>query len=108
MREKTSVDLLPPKQRHTELKGIITKETITSIGEQPRTCRIFVSDMVIRSISVGARIRKGGKFYVISNGILRQTTVDDAGNKDRPTTEYMAADQLVTRWKKAAKQNIET
>ncbi|AKL36853.1 hypothetical protein AB185_24420 [Klebsiella oxytoca] len=108
MRKKIAADLLPPKQRHRELKAIITKETITSIGEQLRTCRIFVSDMVIRSIAVGARIQNGGKVYAISNGILRQTTVNDAGNKDRPTTEYMAANYLVTRWNKAAKQKVET
>ncbi|HDX8952783.1 TPA: replication endonuclease [Klebsiella michiganensis] len=104
LREKAAADLQLPRQRDTELKDKITEEAIVSLGDQLRACRIFVSDKVVRSIAGGARIRHGGKVYAISNGILRQTTVDDAGNKDRPTTEHMTAHDLVTRWKKAARQ----
>ncbi|WP_159198050.1 hypothetical protein, partial [Klebsiella pneumoniae] len=79
-----------------------------NIGVQLRTCRIFVSDKMVRSIACGARIRNGGKVYAISKGILRQITVDDAGNKDSSTNEYMAAYELVMRWKKAAIQKTKT
>ncbi|EMH3471812.1 TPA: replication endonuclease [Klebsiella pneumoniae] len=104
LREKAAADLQLPRQRDTELKDKITEEAIVSLGDQLRACRIFVSDKVVRSIAGGARIRHGGRVYAISNVILRQTTVDDAGNKDRPTTEHMTAHDLVTRWKKAARQ----
>ncbi|HDT5144270.1 replication endonuclease [Klebsiella sp. GB_Kp059] len=104
LKKKYAADLQPPKQRDEELKDKITEEAVASIGDQLRTCRIFVSDKVVRSIAGGARIRHDGKVYAISNGILRQITVDDAGNKNRLTTEYMAAHDLVTRWKKAARQ----
>ncbi|HEC2064902.1 TPA: hypothetical protein R1870_001905 [Klebsiella oxytoca] len=98
----------PPKLREDELNDKITEEAFASIGDQMRTCRIFVSDKVVRSIARGSRIRHGGKVYAISNGILRQTTVDDAGNKDRPTTEYMAAYELVMRRMKATRQKSKT
>ncbi|MBZ7672936.1 replication endonuclease [Klebsiella grimontii] len=107
LRKKAAADLQSPRQRDTELNDKITEEAIVSVGDQLRNCRIFINDKVVRSIADGARIRHGGKVYAISNGILRQTTVDDAGNKDRATTEHMAAHDLVTRWKKAARQKTE-
>ena len=107
LRKKAAADLQSPRQRDTELNDKITEEAIVSVGDQLRNCRIFINDKVVRSIADGARIRHGGKVYAISNGILRQTTVDDAGNKDRATTEHMAAHDLVTRWKKAARQKNE-
>ncbi|EMW0821564.1 replication endonuclease [Klebsiella pneumoniae] len=107
-KKKADAYLQPLKQRDTELEDIITSEAIVNIGDQLRTCRIFVSDKMMRSIAGGARIRNGGKVYYISHGILRQTTVDDAGNKDRPTTEFMAAHELVMRWKKVARQKSKT
>lgn len=103
-----AADMQPPKLSEEELKDKIAEEAFASIGDQMRTCRIFVSDKVVRSIARGARICHGGKVYAISDGILRQTTVDEAGNKDRPTTEYMAAHDLVTRWKKAIRQKVKT
>lgn len=103
-----AADMQPPKLSEEELKDKIAEEALASIGDQMRTCRIFVSDKVVRSIARGARICHGGKVYAISDGILRQTTVDEAGNKDRPTTEYMAAHDLVTRWKKAIRQKVKT
>ncbi|STV74322.1 Uncharacterised protein [Klebsiella michiganensis] len=78
MKKKADAYLQPLKQRDTELEDIIAEEAIVNIGDQLRTCRIFVSDKMMRSIAGGARIRNGGKVYVIRNGILRQTTVDDA------------------------------
>lgn len=107
LRKKAAADLQSPRQRDTELNDKITEEAIVSVGDQLRNCRIFINDKVVRSIADGARIRHGGKVYAISNGILRQTTVDDAGNKDRATTEHMAAHDLVTHWKKAARQKTE-
>lgn len=104
----TAAYLQPPKQRDTELEDIITEEAIVNICGQLRTCRMFVSDKMVRSIAGDARIRSGGKVYAISDGILRQITVDDAGNKDRPITEYMAAYELVVCWKKAARQKSKT
>ena len=86
----------------------ITDSLISSINHQMRDLRIAVDPAIIRSIAAGARIRHDGKVYAVSNGILRQTTVADAGNKDRPTTEYMAAHSLVMRLKKAAKQSAST
>lgn len=104
MKKKADAYLQPLKQRDAELEDIVTEEAIVNIGDQLRTCRIFVSDKMMRSIAGGARIRNGGKVYYISNGILRQTTVDSAGNKDRPTTEFVAAYELVMRWKRAARK----
>ncbi|CAH6693437.1 hypothetical protein AI2937V1_3177 [Klebsiella oxytoca] len=108
LRKKAAADFQLPRQRDTELKDKITEEVIVSVGDQLRACRIFVCDKVVRSIAGGARIRHGGKVYYISNGILRQTTVNGAGNKDRPTTEFMAAYELVMRWKKAVRQKSKT
>ncbi|HBY6898289.1 replication endonuclease [Klebsiella quasipneumoniae subsp. similipneumoniae] len=108
LKKKTAADWLSTKQRDTVLEDIITEEAIVNIGVQLRTCRIFVSDKMVRSIACGARIRNGGKVYAISKGILRQITVDDAGNKDSSTNEYMAAYELVMRWKKAAIQKTKT
>lgn len=108
LKKKTAADWLSTKQRDTVLEDIITEEAIVNIGVQLRTCRIFVSDKMLRSIACGARIRNGGKVYAISKGILRQITVDDAGNKDSSTNEYMAAYELVMRWKKAAIQKTKT
>ena len=81
---------------------------IVSIGAQLRDCRIFVSDDVVRSIADGARVRHGGGLLAAENGRLREVKVWRAGEKDKPTSEYMAVRNLVTRWKKAAKQKDET
>lgn len=104
LKKKAVANLQLPKQKDTSLEEIITEDTLVNIGDQLRTCRIFVSDKMVRSIACGARIRSGGKVYAISNGILRQTTVDGAGNKDRPTNEYMEVYELVKRWKKATRK----
>ncbi|HFD7916773.1 TPA: replication endonuclease [Klebsiella variicola] len=104
LKKKAVANLQLPKHRDTSLEVIITEDALVNIGDQLRTCRIYVSDKMVRSIACGARIRSGGKVYAISNGILRQTTVDDAGNKDRPTNEYMAVHELVKRWKKATRK----
>jgi hypothetical protein len=66
--------------------------------------RIFVSDDVVRSIAGGARVRHGGGLIAMSNGRLQEVKAWRAGEKDKPTSEYMAVCDLVTRWKKAAKR----
>jgi hypothetical protein len=40
----------------------------------------------------------------MSNGRLQEVKAWRAGEKDKPTSEYMAVCDLVTRWKKAAKR----
>ncbi|MFR0516822.1 hypothetical protein, partial [Klebsiella michiganensis] len=78
-------------------------EMIASISAQLRDCRIFVSDDVVRSIADGARVRHGGCLLAAENGRLREVKVWRAGEKDRPTSEYMAVWSLLRRWKKASR-----
>lgn len=80
---------------------------IASIGAQLRDCRIFVSDDVVRSVSGGARVRHGGGLLAADNGRLREVKVWRAGEKDKPTSEYTAVRDLVTRWKSAIKRRTE-
>lgn len=79
-----------------------TKEMIASIGAQLRDCRIFVSDEVVRSVAGGARIRHVGGLLAADNGRLREVKVWRAGEKDKPTSEYMELQDLITRLKKVA------
>ena len=80
---------------------------IASIGAQLRDCRIFVSDEVVRSVAGGAHVRHGGGLLAADNGRLREVKVWHAGEKDKPTSEYMAVRDLVTRWKSAIKRRTE-
>ncbi|KOQ95166.1 replication endonuclease [Pluralibacter gergoviae] len=85
--------------------GSVSDDLIASVGAQLRTCRIFVSDEVIRSIAGGASVRNGNNLLAVRNGILRDVRVNDAGEPDRSTREYVATWDLVSRWKKAIKQS---
>jgi hypothetical protein len=60
----------------------------------------------VRSVAGGARVRHGGGLLAADNGRLREVKVWRAGEKDKPTSEYMAV-VTVTRWKKAAKRKNE-
>lgn len=95
------------QQKEATQKHSISEEMIARLGAQLRDCRIFVSDDVVRSIADGARIRHGGGLLAADNGRLREVKVWHAGEKDKPTSEYMAVRDLVTRWKKAAKRKNE-
>ncbi len=75
---------------------------IDSIGAQLRSCRIFVSDDVVRSIADGARVRHGGGLLAADNGRLREVKVWRAGEKDKPTSEYMA----VRDWSRAGRKQL--
>lgn len=56
----------------------------------------------MRSIADGARVRHSSRLLAADNGRLREVKVWHEGEKDKPTSEYMAVRDLVTRWKKAA------
>jgi hypothetical protein len=90
------------RSKRSDAKTRHPEEMIASIGAQLRDCRIFVSDEVVRSIAGGARVRHGGGLLAAENGRLREVKVWRAGEKDKPTSEYMAVRDLVTRLKKAA------
>lgn len=68
-----------------------------------RSCRIFVSDEIVRSVTGGTRVRHGGGLLAADNGWLREVKVWRAGEKDKPTSEYGAVRDLVTRWSRAVK-----
>lgn len=104
-RKKAEAAMRQEQQKEASQKNSIPEEVIDSIGAQLRSCRIFVSDDVVRSIADGARVRHGGGLLAADNGRLREVKVWRAGEKDKPTSEYMAVRDLVTRWKKAAKRN---
>lgn len=103
-KKKAEAALRQAQQKEAMQKHGTSEEMIASIGAQLRDCRIFVSDEVVRSIADGARVRHGGGMLAAENGRLRDVKVWHAGEKDKPTSEYMAVRDLVTRWKKAAKR----
>ncbi|HHF7992426.1 replication endonuclease [Enterobacter roggenkampii] len=103
-KKKAEAALRQVQKREAAKQGGVSQETIASIGAQLRSCRIFVSDDVVRSIAGGARVRHGGGLIAMSNGRLQEVKAWRAGEKDKPTSEYMAVCDLVTRWKKAAKR----
>ena len=107
-RKKAEAALRQAQQKEALQKNGIPEEVIDCIGAQLRSCRIFVSDDVVRSIAAGARVRHGGGMLAADGGRLREVKVWRAGEKDKPTSEYMAVCDLVTRWKKAAKQKAKT
>ncbi|HFQ7596795.1 TPA: replication endonuclease, partial [Klebsiella pneumoniae] len=103
-KKKAEAALRQAQQKEGMQKHGISEEMIASIGAQLRDCRIFVSDEVVRSVAGGARVRHGGGLLAAENGRLREVKVWHAGEKDKPTSEYMAVRDLITRWKKAAKR----
>ena len=105
-KKKTEAALRQAQQQESTQKHSISEEVIASIGAQLRDCRIFVSDEVVRSVAGGARVRYGGDLLAADNGRLREVKVWRAGEKDKPTSEYMAINSLVKRWKKATKCRV--
>ncbi|HHF7735371.1 TPA: replication endonuclease [Klebsiella pneumoniae] len=106
-KKKAEAALRQAQQKEASQKHGVSEEMIASIGAQLRDCRIFVSDDVVRSIADGARVHHGGHLLAADNGRLREVKVWHAGEKDKPTSEYMAVRDLVTRWKKAVKRKNE-
>lgn len=106
-KKKTGAALLQAQQKEASQMHGIPEKVIDSIGAQLRSCRIFVSDDVVRSIAGGARVRHGGGMLVAEGGRLREVKAWHAGEKDKPTSEYVAVCDLVTRWKKAVKRKNE-
>lgn len=102
-KKKASAALRQAQQKEASQMHGIPEEVIDSIGAQLRSCRIFVSDDVVRSIAGGARVRHGGGMLVAEGGRLREVKAWHAGEKDKPTSEYVAVCDLVTRWRKAVK-----
>ena len=106
-KKKAEAALRQVQQKETLQKNGIPEEVIDSIGAQLRSCRIFVSDDVVRSIAEGARVRHGGGMLAADGGRLREVKAWRAGEKDKPTSEYVVVCGLVTRWKKAVKRKNE-
>ncbi|HGY4625506.1 TPA: replication endonuclease [Citrobacter freundii] len=106
-KKKASAALRQAQQKEVSQMHGIPEEVIDSIGAQLRSCRIFVSDDVVRSIAGGARVRHGGGMLAAEGGRLREVKAWHAGGKDKPTSEYVAVCDLVTRWKKAVKRKNE-
>ena len=106
-KKKASAALCQAQQKEASQMHGIPEEVIDSIGTQLRSCRIFVSDDVVRSIAGGARVRHGGGMLMAEGGRLREVKAWHAGEKDKPTSEYVAVCDLVTRWKKAVKRKNE-
>lgn len=107
-KKKAEAALRQAQQKEAMQKHCTSEEMIASIGAQLRDCRIFVSDEVVRSIADGARFRHGGGMLAAENGRLREVKVWHAGEKDKTTSEYMAAHDLVMRLKKAARKKAKT
>ncbi|HBS6236655.1 TPA: replication endonuclease [Klebsiella pneumoniae] len=102
-KKKAEAALRQVQQQEVTQKHGISEEMIASIAAQLRDCRIFVSDEVVRSVAGGARVRHGGGLLAADSGRLREVKAWRAGEKDKPTSEFMAVNALVRRWKKVIK-----
>lgn len=102
-KKKAEATLQQVLQKEASHKSGLPEEVTDSIGAQLRDCRIFVSEEVVRSIAAGARIRHNGSLLAVDSGRLREVKVWRAGEKDKPTSEYMAVSDLTLRWRKAVK-----
>ncbi|HBR0976506.1 TPA: replication endonuclease [Klebsiella variicola] len=105
-KKKAEAALRQTQQKEATQKHGISEEMIASIDAQLRDCRIFVSEEVVRSIAAGARVRYGGGLLAADNGRLREVKTWRAGKKGKPTSEFMAVNALVRRWKKVIKQKV--
>lgn len=103
-KKKAEAVLRQAQQKEASQKNGITEEVIDSIGAQLRSCRIFVSDNVVRSIADGGRVRHRGGIFAVSYGQLQKVKVWCAGEEGKPTSEYMEAYYLLTRWRKVVKR----
>lgn len=92
------------QQKKATNKEGITEEGLASIGAQLCSCRFFVSECVVRSIASGARLRHSDGMLAVENGILREVTVWRAGDKDKPTSEYVAVWGLLSHWQNTIKR----
>ena len=103
-KKKAEAALRQAQQKEATQKHGVSEEVIASIGAQLRDCRIFVSEDVVRSVAGGARVRHSGGMLTADGGRLREVRAWRAGEKDKPTSEYVAVCDLVTRWRKAVKR----
>ena len=103
-KKKAEAALRQVQQRDAAKQDGVSDETIASIGAQLRSCRIFVSDDVVRSIAGGARVRYDGGMLAMENGRLQKVKAWRAGQKNKPTSEHMAVYVLITRWKRELKR----
>ncbi len=103
-KKKEEAVLRQAQQKESTQKHGVSEEMIASIGAQLRDCRIFVSDEVVQSIARGARVRQGDRLLATENGQLREVKVWRAGEKDKPTSEFMTVWSLITRWGRALKK----
>ncbi len=105
-KKKAEATLQQAQQKEASQKSGIPEDVIDSIGAQLRSCRIFVSDDAVRSIAEGARVHHSGGILAADGGRLREVKTWRAGEKDKPTSEYMAVNDLVKRWKNATKRRV--
>ncbi len=103
-KKKAEAALVQVQLKEVTQKHGVSEEIIASIGAQLRDCRIFVSDDVVRSVADGARVRCSSGLIAVNNGQLHEVKVWRAGEKDKPTSEFVAVHDLVMRWKKAVAQ----
>ncbi|MGA1952730.1 replication endonuclease [Klebsiella pneumoniae complex sp. WS2972] len=103
-KKKAEAALVQVQLKEVTQKHGVSEEIIASIGAQLRDCRIFVSDDVVRSVVDGARVRCSSGLIAVNNGQLHEVKVWRAGEKDKPTSEFVAVHDLVMRWKKAVAQ----
>ncbi|MFO5691782.1 replication endonuclease, partial [Klebsiella pneumoniae] len=106
-KKKAEAALRQVQQQEATQKHGISEEVIASIGAQLRSCRIFVSDEIVRSVAGGARVRHRGGMLAADGGRLREVRAWRAGEKDQPTSEYVAAFGLVERWRRAVRDKIQ-
>lgn len=103
-KKKAEAVLWQSKQGYTVKQNGVSQETIASIGAQLRSCRIFVSEDVVRSIAEGARVRQGSGLLAMINGKLSEVKAWRTGEQGKATSEYIAVSNLITRWKSALKR----
>lgn len=101
-KKKAEAALRQVQKREAAKQGGVSQETIASIGAQLRSCRIFVSDDVVSSIAGGARVRHGGGLLAMNNGRLQEVKAWRAGEKDKPTSEYVT----VCDWSRAGRRRL--
>lgn len=102
-KKKAEAALRQAQQKEATQKHGIPKEMIASIGAQLRDCRIFVRDEVVWSVAGGARVRHDGGLLAADNGRLREVKVWRAGEKGKPTAEYMGVWDLINCWRVASR-----
>ncbi len=69
--------------------GSVSDDLIASVGTQLRTCRMFISDEMVKSVANGASIRHVGNLLAVKNGVLHGVNVLGTGMENKSTSEYM-------------------